>query len=211
MTRKFKEKKMVIASHNEGKVREIKKLFEPFGIEVVSGSEFNLPEPKETGKTFFENAAIKSDFFAKETGFVALSDDSGLVVPALDGAPGIYSARWAGPKKDFNIAMEKVAKEVRKVSYVNGEDAYFICALSLSWPDGHREQFEGEIHGHLTFPPRGDKGFGYDAMFEPEGYGMTFGEMEPDEKHSISHRANAFRKLIDACFQKKSNARTASR
>lgn len=209
MARKFTEKKLVIASHNEGKVREIRELLSSYDIEVISGAEFNLPEPEETGKTFLENAAIKSDFFAKETNLPSLADDSGLVVPALGGAPGIFSARWAGEKRDFSVAIEKVKEELtNKGTLPRGQAAHFICALSLTWPDGHREQFEGRVEGSLTFPPRGKKGFGYDPIFEPEGYGMTFAEMEGDDKHSISHRADAFNQLVSACFPARNNEKS---
>jgi len=207
--REFTDKKLVIASHNKGKIAEIKELFEPYGVEIVVRDD--LPEPEENGSTFEENAAIKSDFFAKETGLPSLADDTGLVIPALGGEPGIHSARWAGENKDFTAAMDKIAEEIRKESYANGSPAHFVCVFSLTWPDGHKEQFRGEVHGYLTFPPRGERGFGYDPIFEPEGYGMTFGEMEPDAKHAISHRAEAFKLMIESCFPKKENDKSPSR
>jgi XTP/dITP diphosphohydrolase len=196
MTRKFTEQRLVIASHNAGKVREIVALVKPFGIDVVSASELSLPEPEETGETFVENAVLKAKASALGSGLPALADDSGLVVPALNGDPGIYSARWAGPNKDFTAAMQKVHDTL------SGGDpkAFFTCVLALCWPDGHTEVFEGYIHGHLVWPPRGDRGFGYDPMFVAEGHEKTFGEIDPAEKHEISHRADAFRKLITHCF-----------
>lgn len=198
MARKFTEKTLVIASHNAGKVREIAELLAPFGVEVKSASELNLPEPEETGTTFVANAKLKSEASARGAGLPALADDSGLAVSALDGAPGIYSARWAGPNKDFDHAMNTVEKMLR-----GSEDraAQFVCALALTWPDGHTEVFEGTVDGEIVWPPRGDKGFGYDPMFVPDGYEQTFAEMEPAKKHEMSHRADAFNKLVAACFQ----------
>ncbi len=197
MTRRFDGEKLVIASHNAGKVREIADLLAGRGVEVVSAGGLGLPEPEETGETFAENAEIKAVAAAKGAGVPALADDSGLCVVALDGAPGVYSARWAGPDKDFGHAMERIRVAL-------GEDtereAFFVCALALAWPDGHCEILEGRVDGFLTFPPRGEKGFGYDPIFVPVGDSRTFAEMEPDEKHAISHRARAFRKLLDACF-----------
>lgn len=201
MHRKFNDKKLVIASHNQGKVKEIKDLLLPYKIEVVSGGEFNLAEPEETADSFSGNAAIKSKYFAEKTGLPSLSDDSGLVVPALGGAPGIYSARWAGPEKDFLAAMRKVEHALKEI-HAGAKDyaAHFVCALSLTWPDMHTEIFEGKVFGKLVFPPRGKQGFGYDPIFIPKNYNITFGEMNPHEKHMISHRANAFNKLIKGCF-----------
>lgn len=203
--RKFKEPTLVIASHNPGKVAEIGDLLAPFGTEVVSAADLGLPEPEETGTTFIANAELKAKAAAMESGLPALADDSGLAVSALGGEPGIYSARWAGPEKDFMAAMQKVEDGLK------GEEdrsAQFVCALSLCWPDKgpgdgqgfHMETFEGFVHGDLVWPPRGDRGFGYDPVFVAEGYVVTFGEMEPEKKHQISHRADAFRKLVDACF-----------
>ncbi len=211
---KFTEKKLVIASHNKGKIREISELLRPYDVEVAGGDEFDLDEPEENGSSFLENAGIKSRYFTEKTGLPALADDSGLCVKILDGAPGIYSARWAGESKDFSEAMKRVQLAVEEMIAGKSGDAFemseeakkndyaanFTCALSLTWPNMHTEQFEGHVHGHLTFPPKGDKGFGYDPIFIPEGHNITFGEMPPSEKHKISHRADAFNKLITSCF-----------
>jgi XTP/dITP diphosphohydrolase len=188
---------LVIASHNAGKVREIGELLQPFKATVVSAGTLGLPEPEETGATFEANAELKALAAARASGKPALADDSGLCVVALDGEPGIYSARWAGPDKDFAIAMRKV--EDRLTGHADRR-AYFVAALSLAWPNGHVDTFRGEVHGSLVWPPRGARGFGYDPMFLPEGGIQTFGEMTPEAKHAISHRAVAFRKLIEACF-----------
>ncbi len=200
--RKFAGGDLLIASHNPGKVREIAALLAPFGTHIQSAAELGLLEPEETGDTFIANAELKALAAATVSGRIALADDSGLVVPALGGEPGIYSARWAGPRKDFGLAMGKVQEALVGAGPDNGipQSAYFVCALTLAWPDGHTETVEGQVHGTLTWPPRGGCGFGYDPMFIPEGYGITFGEMDPDQKHAISHRADAFRKLIDAYF-----------
>lgn len=192
-------KRLVLASHNAGKLREIAGLLRPFRIEVVNAGALGLPEPEETGMTFAENAELKARA-AAASGLVALSDDSGLCVAALNGQPGIYSARWAGPDKDFGLAMRRVEDEL-KHSGSPDRRAHFVCALSLCWPDGHCETFQGEAHGQLVFPPRGARGFGYDPIFLADGYNITFGEMDPDAKHAISHRADAFRQMIDACFR----------
>jgi XTP/dITP diphosphohydrolase len=196
MNRRLAGGKLVIASHNAGKVREIGELLAPFKIEAVSAGALGLPEPEETGTTFVANAELKARASAAGAKLPALADDSGLVVPALGGAPGIYSARWAGAAKDFDAAMKRVHDEL------GGKDraAHFVAALSLCWPDGHCESFEGRIGGTLVWPPRGDKGFGYDPMFLPDGRRETFGEMDQGEKHDISHRADAFRKLVKACL-----------
>jgi XTP/dITP diphosphohydrolase len=196
--RKFNGNTLVIASHNPGKLREISDLLAPFVREFVSAGELGLPEPEETGLTFVENAELKARAAATGSGRVALADDSGIAVHALGGAPGIYSARWAGPGKDFRQAMERVQREVGGAA---DRRAHFVSALSLGWPDGHCETVEGVVHGSLVWPPRGDHGFGYDPMFVADGYDVTFGEMEPEEKHSISHRADAFRKLVARCFE----------
>jgi XTP/dITP diphosphohydrolase len=197
MTRQFSGSELVIASHNPGKVREIYDLLTPFGVEVTSAADWNLAEPEETETTFSGNARIKARAVATESKRPALADDSGLVVAALDGAPGVLSARWAGPEKDFSVAMRRVEN-----CLVGKADrrAHFACVLALCWPDEHCEVFEGTVHGHLVWPPRGARGFGYDPMFVPEGYDVTFGELDPAKKHQISHRADAFRKLVAACF-----------
>jgi XTP/dITP diphosphohydrolase len=195
---------LIIASHNQGKVREITDLLGPYGIEPVSAASLGLPEPEETEDTFIGNARLKSLAAARATGMVALSDDSGLCVDALDGAPGLYSARWAGPTKDFSVAMQRVQDELEAKNAPHPRRARFVCALSLAWPDGdgYTEDFEGKVFGTLVWPPRGDKGFGYDPMFMPEGYAVTNGELDPAEKHRISHRAVAFKQLVDACLKR---------
>lgn len=198
MARHFDEKKLVIASHNPGKVREIADLLGPFGVDVVSAGELNLPEPEETEDTFVGNALLKANAAAEASGLPALADDSGLAVNALDGAPGIYSARWAGPDKDFMVAMKLVEELMRGTE---DRSAKFVCALALAWPDGHTEVFEGTVSGDITWPPVGDKGFGYDPIFIAEGESITFAEMDPERKHAMSHRADAFRQLVAACFQ----------
>ena len=195
--RYFTGDKLAIASHNAGKVREIADLIRPLGVSVVSASELDLAEPVEDGTTFQANAIIKAKTAATASGLPALADDSGLAITALGGAPGIYSARWAGADKDFNAAMAKVEQELGGAT---DRSAAFICALTLAWPDGHTETFEGRIEGVLVWPPRGSRGFGYDPVFQAEGRDITFGEMDPVEKHSISHRAKAFAGLVAACF-----------
>jgi len=195
MGRNLSSGRLVIATHNPGKLREIAELLAPLGVESVSAAALGLPEPEETGKSFIENAAIKGQAAAQGSGLPALADDSGLVIPALDGRPGIHSARWAGPSKDFGQAMARVQCEL---SGLDDRHAYFVCALCLAWPDGHKETFEGRIDGKLVWPPRGTTGFGYDPMFQPEGHDLTFGEMEPARKHAMSHRARAFAELLTA-------------
>lgn len=200
MTRKLAPGRLVIASHNQGKVREIRALLAPFGIEPVSAAALDLPEPEETGTTFIANAELKARASADLSGLPALSDDSGLVVEALGGDPGIYSARWAGETKDFGLAMRLVNEKLEALGPDAGRDAHFVCALSLAWPDGHVESFEGRVDGTLVWPPRGDKGFGYDPIFRPLGHDVTFAEMDPEAKHAMSHRADAFAKLVKAVF-----------
>ncbi|MCF8467751.1 MAG: RdgB/HAM1 family non-canonical purine NTP pyrophosphatase [Sneathiella sp.] len=202
--RKFPGGKLVVASHNPGKVREIGELLAAFDVESISAGSLGLPEPVEDGMSFVANAEIKALAAAKASNMISLSDDSGFTVNLLDGDPGIYSARWAGPTKDFSVAMQAVEEKLAEKGAVTPAErsASFICALSLAWPDGHVESFEGRVDGHAIWPPRGDKGFGYDPIFVPSGYDATFAEMEPAEKHAISHRADAFRQLIDACFTK---------
>ncbi|WP_142849276.1 RdgB/HAM1 family non-canonical purine NTP pyrophosphatase [Telmatospirillum sp. J64-1] len=200
--RRFTEKKLVIATHNAGKLREIAELLAPYGVEVVSAGELGLPEPEETGSTFVENAELKARAAAMAAKLPALADDSGMAVDGLGGLPGIYSARWAGPSKDFGLAMAKVHDALNSQNPGGEADrsARFVCALSLCWPDGEIITFEGVVHGELVWPPRGENGFGYDPMFLPQGSRQTFGEMDADAKHAISHRAEAFRKMVDALF-----------
>ena len=196
MARRLAAARLIVASHNAGKVREIAALLGPLGIEAVGASTLGLAEPEETGATFIANAVLKARAAAEASGEPALADDSGLVVPALDGAPGIYSARWAGPGKDFRVAMDRIETELAaRGQETGGTTAYFVCALSLGWPDGHCETVEGRVVGTLTFPPRGPHGFGYDPIFVPHGHGRTFGEMLPEEKQPLTHRARAFEQL----------------
>ena len=193
--------KLVIATHNPGKLREIAALLAPLGIECVGAEEIDLPEPEETGNSFVDNAELKARQAADLSGLPALADDSGLAVDALHGKPGIFSARWAEDEagsRDFGRAMERVWREVEAAGPDAGHDAHFACALSLAWPDGAIESFAGRVDGTLVWPPRGEHGFGYDPMFVAVGYDRTFGEIDPDEKHRISHRADAFRKLVAA-------------
>ena len=191
--------RLVIASHNKGKVSEFRDLLAPMGIELVSAGELELPEPEETGETFIANAKLKAVAIAEGAGLPALADDSGLEVEALGGAPGIYSARWAGSPRDFYAAMSKVEEELRaKDALKMPPRANFTCVLCLATPDGQSECYEGKVFGHLTFPPRGTKGFGYDPIFVPDGHSVTFAEMEPVHKHSISHRAVAFEAFAKA-------------
>ena len=197
MARRFSGRRIVVASHNAGKVAEIADLLAPYEIRAVSAGALGLPEPEETGTTFGENAAIKGLASASASGETALSDDSGLAVAALDGEPGIHSARWGGPRRDFALAMRRVEDALPPDA---ARDAAFVCALALAWPDGHVEIFEGRVEGRLVWPPRGTRGFGYDPIFVPEGGRLTFGEMEPGAKHAISHRADAFGKLAAACL-----------
>jgi XTP/dITP diphosphohydrolase len=195
--------RLVVASHNPGKVREILDLVAPHGLSVVSAAELGLPEPEETGSTFAANAELKALAAARGAGLPALADDSGIEVEALGGAPGVYSARWAGPSKDFSVAMRRVADELRaggRWSQSPGPRANFTAVLCLAWPDGEVASFEGKVWGHLVWPPRGAKGFGYDPMFVAEGHALTFGEMEPNAKHAISHRARAFTLFASACL-----------
>jgi XTP/dITP diphosphohydrolase len=188
--------RLVVASHNPGKIAEIAALLAPHGVATVGAGALGLAEPEETGASFEANAALKAEAAAAASGMPALADDSGLVVPALGGAPGIHSARWAGPHRDFRAAMARVERALA------GKDrrAHFVAVLALARPGGKTRLFRGEVHGHLEFPPRGTRGFGYDPIFVPEGYAETFGEMDPELKHRISHRAGAFAKLVDACL-----------
>lgn len=188
---------LVVASHNPGKVREIRELLAPFRLHVVGANELELQEPEETEETFAGNAALKARAAAEATHHPALADDSGLMVAALHGAPGVYSARWAGPDKDFAVAMARVERELQQ-SGAKDPAAKFVCALALAAPHEPVEVFEGEVHGHLVFPPRGVHGFGYDPIFVADGMTQTFGEIEPQTKHDISHRARAFEKLVNS-------------
>jgi XTP/dITP diphosphohydrolase len=198
--------RLVVATHNSGKLAEIRELMRPYGVEALGGAELNLAEPEETGATFRANAALKAEAAARASGIVALADDSGLCVEALDGAPGIYSARWAGGAKDFGAAMARVEREIKALGAPPPWRASFISVLALAWPDGALETFEGRVDGTLVFPPRGTAGFGYDPIFRPDGHERTFGEMSAEEKHGIpadgslalSHRARAFQKLARA-------------
>ena len=198
MTRTLTPGRLVIASHNEGKVREIAALLGPYGVEPVSAAALGLPEPEETGTTFLANAELKARAAADLSGLPALADDSGLSVDALHGEPGIFSARWSGENKDFALAMRTVWERVEATGPDAGRAAHFVCALSLAWPDGGIESFEGCADGTLVWPPRGANGFGYDAMFLPDGETLTYGEMDPAAKHAISHRARAFAQLVAA-------------
>ena len=195
---------LVVASHNEGKVREIRELLTPLGVKTISAAELNLPEPEETEKTFAGNARLKAVAAAKASGKPALSDDSGLAIDALGGAPGIYAARWAaipkveGGGRDFDMAMWRVWQEMTRVG--GAKTARFICALCLAFPDGETEVYEGKVEGEIIWPPRGDKGFGYDAIFKAIGDKKTFAEIEPAAKHAKSHRADAFAKFLKARF-----------
>ena len=191
------KKKIVVASHNKGKVKEIKNLLKPFKFKVYAASEFSIKEPKETGRTFIDNSIIKAKAVAKKSKLISLADDSGLCINSLDGKPGIYSARWAGKHKDFGLAMKKIEKELNKISSNSKEmlRAHFCCALTLCYPTGKIISFQGKIFGYLQFPPRGSNGFGYDPIFVPDGYIKTFGEMSFSYKERISHRQIAFDKL----------------
>ena len=189
--------RLIIASHNPGKVEEIAALLAPFAGETIAAGSLGIPEPEETGDSFEANATLKARAAAAASELPALADDSGLVVSALGGAPGIYSARWAGPAKDFRVAMERVHRELGD----KDRNASFVAVLALAWPDGPTELFRGEVEGSLTWPPRGDRGFGYDPIFIPQGATLTFGEIDPVEKHRISHRARAFAKLVERYFR----------
>ena len=203
--------RIVIATHNPGKLREMQELLEPFGVEAVSAGELGLGVPAETGHMFAENAAIKAHAAAQAAELPALSDDSGLCVDALDGAPGLFTADWAGAKRDFGAAMERVERELaRRAVPDDSRGAHFVSALVIAWPDGHEELFEGRVFGRVVWPPRGAEGFGYDPMFQPDGHERTFGELSAEEKHGIdwaaggralSHRARAFVRLAAACLQ----------
>lgn len=212
--RQIESKKLILASHNAGKLKEIRQLMEPYGFDVTSVADLDLPEPAENGTTFEENAYTKALAAAEATGQIALSDDSGLCVEALGGQPGVYTADWAekddGSGRDFGLAMQKVetALQEKGADTADQRRGYFCAVLCLCWPDGHAEYFRGEAHGHLVWPPRGELGFGYDPVFQPDGHARTFGEMSAEEKHSwtpgqgegLSHRARAFAKFAEACL-----------
>jgi XTP/dITP diphosphohydrolase len=202
MTRKFTGDRLLIATHNKGKLEEMEHLLSPFGVVVVGASEMNLPEPEETEDTFVGNARIKAHAAARATDLPALSDDSGITIDALNGAPGVYTADWAetGNGRDFLMAMTRANAELEAVGAPHPRTAQFRCTLVLAWPDGHDEVFEGVSPGHLVWPIRGVDGFGYDPMFVPDGYDQTFGEMDRWEKNKISHRADAVGKFVQGCF-----------
>lgn len=207
MTRRIGSGKLVIATHNAGKLKEIAALLAPYGVDCISAGSLGLPEPAETGKTFVENALIKARAAAEASGIVALADDSGLSVAALDGRPGVYTADWAerqwfegAPGRDWHMAMGKVEGMLQALGSDTPRDAWFSCILALAWPDGDAAVYEGKVEGTLTWPPRGTMGFGYDPVFVPDGYERTFAELEPAEKYRISHRADAFAKLVAEQF-----------
>ena len=202
MTRKFEGKKLLVATHNKGKLAEIADLLQDYGVSVVGAAEMNLPEPVEDGTTFVENARIKAHAAAKATGLPALSDDSGLEIDALNGAPGVYTADWAETPngRDFNLAMARAHDELEAIGAPHPWRARFCCTLVLAWPDGHDEVFPGTMEGQIVWPMRGEQGHGYDPVFQPNGYDLTFGEMDRWEKNKISHRADAFAKLVKGCF-----------
>lgn len=198
--RRFTDPKLVIASHNQGKVREIGDLLAPFGLEVVSAGNLQVEEPEETEETFIGNASLKALHTAKATGLPSLADDSGLAVAALGGRPGVHTAPYAEIEpgvRDFAYGMAKLGDEMADQTDMA---AKFVCVLALAWPDEHVEVFEGEVTGHLTFPPRGEMGFGFDPVFVPKGHEITFAELDPADKHAMSHRADAFKKLVAGCF-----------
>lgn len=211
VVRRLTSGRLVIATHNQGKLAEMRELLVPYGIAAISAGELGLVEPDENGMTFTENAGIKA-LAARSAQLPALADDSGLVVEALDGAPGIHSARWAGPDRNFQSAMEMIEQQLQAHGATTPESrrAHFVCALCLAWPDGHIAPFEARVAGTLIWPPRGDRGFGYDPMFLPDGQQRTFGEMSSEEKHGLpprgkglSHRARAFLKLAEACLERR--------
>ncbi len=199
MTRFASAPKWAIASHNKGKIKEIAELIAPYGLAAEGAESLGLPEPEETEKTFTGNSLLKARASAEACGLVSLADDSGLEVTALDGAPGIYSARWAGEPRDFYAAMDKVRTEL-ETKNATDYSARFVCALALAHPDGETRVYEGEVRGQLNFPPRGEKGFGYDPIFVPDGHTLTFAEMDPAIKHAMSHRAHAFKLLVEDIF-----------
>ncbi|CUH45229.1 RdgB/HAM1 family non-canonical purine NTP pyrophosphatase [Ruegeria atlantica] len=202
MTRKFDGDRLLVATHNKGKLEEMTHLLEAFGVKVVGAAEMNLPEPEETEDTFVGNARIKAHAAAQATGLPALSDDSGITIDALDGAPGVYTADWAetGNGRDFLMAMTRAHDELEAAQAPHPRTAQFRCTLVLAWPDGHDEVFEGVMPGQLVWPIRGENGFGYDPMFQPAGHDVTCAEMVPAEKHKISHRGRAVNAFVQGCF-----------
>jgi XTP/dITP diphosphohydrolase len=202
VTRRFSGGKLVVASHNAGKVREIGALLARYGVETVSAGALGLAEPAETEDSFLGNARIKAHAAAQASGLPALADDSGIAIDALDGAPGVYTADWAETPagRDFGLAMKRAWDALEAKAAPEPRTASFNCCLCLAWPDGHDEAFHGRVTGRVVWPPRGEEGFGYDPVFAPDGHTITFGEMDPAEKHAISHRADAFRQLVTACF-----------
>lgn len=200
--RKFAGKKLVVATHNKGKLEEIAQLLEPFGVEITSAGALGLAEPAETETTFVGNARIKAHYAAKASGLPALADDSGITIDALNGAPGVYTADWAETPqgRDFVMAMQKTWDKLEAINAPRPRTAQFRCTLVLAWPDGHDEVFEGQMAGQIVWPMRGDQGHGYDPIFQPDGFSVTFGEMDRWQKNQISHRADAFRKLVEGCF-----------
>lgn len=202
MTRKFTGDRLLIATHNQGKLEEMAHLLEPYGVTVVGAGELNLPEPEETEDNFIGNARIKAHAAAKATGLPALSDDSGIEIDALDGAPGVYTADWAETPqgRDFTMAMERAHRELEAIDAPRPRKARFCCTLVLAWPDGHDEVFPGTIEGQVVWPMRGTQGHGYDPIFQADGYDLTFGEMDRWEKNRISHRARAVENFVAGCF-----------
>ena len=200
--RRFTEPRLVLASHNAGKLEEIETLLQPFGVNVVSVAALGLPEPAETEDSFIGNARIKAHAAARTSGMPALADDSGIEVEALGGAPGVYTADWAETPlgRDFGVAMRRTWDAVEAIRAIHPRRARFCCTLALAWPDGEDVVFQGLVDGQLVWPPRGTQGHGYDPMFQPDGHSITFGEMDRWEKNQISHRADAFRKLVTGCF-----------
>ncbi|UWQ79297.1 RdgB/HAM1 family non-canonical purine NTP pyrophosphatase [Leisingera sp. S132] len=202
MTRKLEGGKLLVATHNKGKLNEITEILAPFGVEVIGAGEMNLPEPEETEDTFVGNARIKAHAAATATGLPALSDDSGITIDALNGAPGVYTADWAETPngRDFKLAMTRANDELAAAGPAVPRTAQFRCTLVIAWPDGHDEVFEGVMPGQLVWPIRGERGFGYDPMFQPDGYSITCAEMDPAEKNKISHRGKAVAQFVQGCF-----------
>lgn len=201
MARRFEGDRLIVATHNPGKVREIGALVAALGIDAIAAGDLGLPEPEETGDTFIANAVLKAQAAAHGAQMPALADDSGLCVDGIGGDPGVWSARWCGPDKDFRVGIQAVEDALAAHGVGAARTCRFVCALALAWPDGHVESLEGRIEGFWTWPPRGTRGFGYDPAFRPDGHAVTFGEMEPSLKHAMSHRARAFAQLLDACFR----------